>query len=106
MEFTENCIEFLTGESVATVTLSQRAQITKFKKLHREHPTETDYVENPDGSICGHFPVAWLKIHAPRQLSEEQRDRLRASFAKNVGSTRGNSGQFSTERTEVTKCLR
>ena len=101
MEFTENCIEFLTGESVATVTLSQREQITKFKKLHREHPTEVDYIENPDGSICEHFPVAWLRIHAPRQLSEEQKDRLRASFAKNVGSTRGNPGQIRPEQMEV-----
>ena len=35
------------------------------------------------------------------QLSEEQKDRLRASFAKNVGSTRGNSGQIRTEQMEV-----
>ena len=101
MEFTENCIEFLTGEGTATVTFSQRSQITKFKKLHREHPTEVDYIENADGSVCGHFPVAWLRIHAPRQLSEEQKDRLRASFAKNVGSTRGNSGQIQPEQMEV-----
>lgn len=101
MEFTENCIEFLTGESVATVTLSQRSQITKFKKLHREHPTEVDYIENPDGSICGHFPVSWLRIHAPRQLSEEQKDRLRASFIKNIGSTRGNPSQNLSKPMEV-----
>lgn len=34
-------------------------------------------------------------------VSEEQRDRLRASFAKNVGSTRGNSGQIRPEQMEV-----
>ena len=54
MEFTENCIEFLTGESVATITLSQRAQITKFKKLHREHPRKfgSDSAGTDGGGQC------------------------------------------------------
>lgn len=30
---------------------------------------------NPDGSIVAHIPTKWIKISAPRKMSEEQRER-------------------------------
>ena len=39
-----------------------------------ERPEECEIVaENPDGSLCAHIPVAWIKINPAKQLSEEQR---------------------------------
>lgn len=76
MEFSENCIEFLTGESVATVTLTQRGRINNFKKLCQRFPEQMDYIENADGSICGHIPTAWIKFRAPNNLSAEERARM------------------------------
>lgn len=94
MEYTENCIEFLTGERMATVTLTQRGQITKFKKLQREHPAEVDYIENADGSICGHFPVAWLRIYAPRKMSEAQKEQAVKNLRKTACAQGKNEVDF------------
>lgn len=96
MEFSENCIEFITGESVATVTLTQRARITQFKKLAERFPEKMDYIENKDGSLCGHIPAAWVKFRAPNNISEEERARL----SRNAKNSRKNGTLFSSGATE------
>lgn len=101
MEFRENCIEFLTGDDRATLTLTQRSMITKFKKLHSAHPTETDYIQNRDGSICAHMPVSWIRFAAPAKLSDEEKERRRAVMAKNFERAPEKSGHNSIETEEV-----
>lgn len=83
----ENCIEFLTGDKRATISLTSRKYISKIKKLQEANPELVDYIENKDGSICAHVPVNYIKISAPKQVSEEQREaasrRLKEYRAKN-----------------------
>lgn len=88
----ENNIEFLTGQKRITVTFSARKWVNKIKTYSKSHPTEIDYVENEDGSICGHIPIKWLKISPPRQviLSEEQK-KERAARMRQIAANRKNS---------------
>lgn len=74
----ENVIEWLTNDSEVTVTLSQRKYITKVKKLQEKYPDEVRIVvENKDGSVVAKLPIKYIKISAPRKVSEEQRDQAR-----------------------------
>ena len=69
----ENNVEFLTGQKKATFTFTARKFINKIKKYKESHPDDIDFIENTDGSICGHVPLKWLKISPPRRISDEQR---------------------------------
>lgn len=74
----ENVIEFLRGDERATVSFSQGRYISKIKKLANEYPDKVEIVaENQDGSICAHIPVKWVRITPERNLTEEQREKLR-----------------------------
>lgn len=73
MENKENCIEWFTGNKAATLSLTSRKHITKIKKLKDAHPEAVELIENKDGSICAYVPLSYIKISAPRQLSEEQK---------------------------------
>ena len=87
----ENVIEWLTNDSEVTVTLSQRKYITKVKKLQEKYPDEVRIVvENKDGSIVAKLPIKYIKISAPRKVSEEQREQLRERFIKNIGGNNEN----------------
>jgi len=83
----ENSIEWYTGNKTVTLSLTSRKHMTKVKRAAEKHPEEVEVYENPDGSICAHVPLSYIKISPPRQVSEEQRlaaaDRLRKSRAKN-----------------------
>ena len=73
----ENVIEWIENEQVATVTLSQKRHITKIKKLAAEHPEDVQIVhENMDGSVLVHIPVSYIKFIAPRNLSDEEKEKL------------------------------
>lgn len=90
---TENVIEWGKDQKRATVTLSQRRTVTKVKRLAEKNPDECQIVvQNKDGSIVAHIPVAWVKISKPRTVSEKQRkiagDRIRKyGFKSNVDRT-------------------
>lgn len=45
----------------------------KLQKLHEQRPEDfpTFYL-NSDGSLYAKFPISWVKISPPKQLSEEQ----------------------------------
>lgn len=85
----ENNIEFLTGQKRITVTFSAKKWVNKIKRYGESHPEDIDYVENEDGSICGHIPIKWLKISPPRQviLSEDQKAE-RASRMRQIAARR------------------
>ena len=74
---TENVIEWIENDKVATITLSQRGQISKIRKLAEEHPEDVQILHNnADGSICAHIPVSYIKFRAPRELTEETKQEL------------------------------
>ena len=69
----ENVIEWYTGSDTVTVTLTQQRFINKVRKLAKTNADVTIEAENEDGSILAHLPVSFIKISAPRQMSEEQK---------------------------------
>lgn len=78
---TENVIEWIKDQGRATLTLSQRRTITRVKRLAGKHPEECQIVaENPDGSICAHVPVSWIKILPPAARTEKQRQAARQTM--------------------------
>lgn len=80
----ENMIEFLENEERATVTFSQGRYKSRIRKLAKEKPEACQIVaENPDGSLCAHIPVTWIKITPGYQLTEEQREQKAETMRKN-----------------------
>ena len=76
-DFRENCIEWVNGQKNVTVTLSQNKYINKVKKLAESNSDVKIVRENSDGSILAHLPLKFIKISAPRQMTEEQREQAR-----------------------------
>ena len=87
-ELRENVIEWIDGMDTVSVTFTQRKYINKIKKLAQKHD-EVDIVkENEDGTLFAHVPLSYIKISAPRFMSEEQRrqagERLRTIKEKEI----------------------
>ena len=79
----ENCIEFLNNQHRITVSFCMSKWINKVKKLKEEHPDDVKILaENEDGSICARLPIKYLKISAPRKVSDEQRQAASERFKK------------------------
>jgi len=67
----DNVFEWYTGETIATVTFSQRRMVNKLKKYAEDYPEDIKIVvENDDGSIVAHVPVSYFKFTPPRKGRE------------------------------------
>lgn len=63
VDFKENAIEWLTGDDIISVSLTQKKYINKVKKLAIKHPNLVSILkENDDGSIFAHLPLKALKL--------------------------------------------
>lgn len=82
--FCECAIEWLRGDKVATVTFpSANRYNSKIRKLAQEHPEDVKIrFENLDGSIVATVPVKYIKISAPKVVSEEQKAAVADRFRK------------------------
>jgi hypothetical protein len=80
MENKENAIEWITGQRTITVTLSHSKYVNKVKSLATTHKEVKILAENEDGTILAKLPIKYLKLSAPRQVSEEQREQMRERF--------------------------
>lgn len=79
----ENCVEFLNNQKTMTVSFCSQKWITKIKKLSQSNPDDVEIIaENKDGSICARLPIKFLKISAPRKVSDEQRQKASERFKK------------------------
>lgn len=80
----ENAIEWLKGRKTATVTLAGGTSLnTRVRKLAQTKPDKVQITDvNENGTIVAHIPTSWIKINPPREVSEEQREKLRAHAAK------------------------
>lgn len=74
----ECAIEWARGDKTATVTFpSANKYNNKIRALAEEYPEEVKIRhENKDGSIVATIPVRFIKISAPRKVSDEQREAL------------------------------
>lgn len=80
MENKENCIEWITGQRIATFTLSYKKSVNKVRALALLHKEVKILADNDDGTIYGRIPVKFIKLAAPRFVSEEQREQMRERF--------------------------
>ena len=76
----ENCIEWITGQGVIAVTLTQQKYITKVRKLKKRFPKLVKIHTNEDGSIFAKLPLSALKLSIIQregvELSEEEKEQL------------------------------
>ena len=72
----ECMIAWLRGDKVATVQFpSANKYNSKVRKLAEEYPEDVKiHHENKDGSIVATIPVKFIKIGAPKRLSDEQKE--------------------------------
>ena len=83
---TENVVEWITGQDRATVTASQRALVTRLRKLSKQFPDAYHITaENRDGSIVVHMPVRCLSFRSPTErpeMSEERKEAARQQLER------------------------
>lgn len=79
---TENCnecsIAWIRGCEYAEVSAHNGSKIKgRVIKLAEQYPEDVKVLTiNKDGSIFAHVPVKYVKLRAPRELTEEQRAEL------------------------------
>lgn len=82
----ENCIEWITGQDVIAVTLTQQKYITKVRKLKKRFPKLVKIHTNEDGSIFAKLPLSALKLSIIQregvELSEEEKEQLAKRLKK------------------------
>lgn len=78
----ENCnecsIAWIRGGEYAEVSAHNGSKMKgRVLKLAEQHPENVKVLAtNKDGSIFAHVPVKYVKLRAPRELTEEQRAEL------------------------------
>lgn len=92
----ENVIEWITGDERIAITFSQRKYINRIRRLQRQHPDEVEVHENPDGTIYARLPLSYLKLTAPREMTDEQREAARERFSSVSNTNREKSDPISS----------
>lgn len=87
---TENVLEFIEGQKIATVTFSQKRYVFKVKKLAKAYPELCQIVaQNDDGSIIAHLPVNWIRVNPVKvdeeAIRKEYLERFSASYRRGTG---------------------
>lgn len=82
----ENAIEWLTGQDMITLSLTQQRYITKVRKLKKKFPKLVKIKTNPDGSIFAKLPLSALKLNIiikeGVEMSDEQKQQLAERLKK------------------------
>ena len=83
MMVNENCIEWLRGDTVATVSLCQKKLQNKIRKYAEDYPELFQIEAERDGVMVAHIPAACVKITyvSPREMSDEMREAARERLA-------------------------
>lgn len=72
----ENAIEWLTGDQVATVTLSQKKYISQVMKIAERMPEAVEIIERPEnnnGYLVAHVAVDRVFLKPKPRISDEAR---------------------------------
>lgn len=84
-ETSQECaIEWIKNARTATVTFPGNTKYNmKIRNLAEEYPDQVKIrCDNSDGTIVATLPVKFIKISAPRKVSEEQRQAAAERFKK------------------------
>lgn len=76
---TENCIEWLRGSTVATVTLVQKKHQNRIRRYAEKYPDLFQIVSERGGVMLAHIPTRSIRIQyvTPTELSEEEKEAAR-----------------------------
>lgn len=79
----ECCIEWIRHSETATVGLTKTDRMySVVQKLAEKCPDDVKIKYSSDGYMVAHLPRTWVTIRAPKQLSEETKERLRENIRK------------------------
>lgn len=82
----ENVIEWLNGDEYMIITAPNASRLKgKVLKLAETNSDIKVIRDNPDGSIMAKVPVRCLSLRNPREISEEERERLARMSAERHG---------------------
>lgn len=73
----ETCFNYT--DEVCYMSSDERRWISKVRKLKDSYPDEVRILREPevnDGCIYATVPARWVKLNPPKQLSEENRQKL------------------------------
>lgn len=73
----ETIINYNQGEAEATVFTYDKALIRKLERLREKNPAVDLLREEKTGAREYRFPKRWLKVVPPRNLSAEEKERLK-----------------------------
>ncbi len=78
-ETNEYAIEWVCGDKVATATVPEgTAMNNRLTKLAEKYPSDVQIIN----SELFHVPSSWVKINPPKQMSDEQREKLAERLKK------------------------
>lgn len=85
----ETCFNYIyekgRNDGIAYFSSDEQRWITKIHKLKASHPDDVEIIREPednDGCIYCKLPQKWLKVSAPKAVSEEQKERLKQIASK------------------------
>lgn len=83
MLMNENCIEWLKGSTVATVSICQKKMINKIRKYAEEYPDLFQIVSEKDGVVVAHIPISAIRIThvSRREMSESEKEAAKERLA-------------------------
>ena len=63
MDFTENVIEWITGDKTVMTSFSQKKYVNRVKKMAKKYPEQIEIcAENSDGSITAKMPLKAIHL--------------------------------------------
>ena len=89
----ENSIEWITGEDVAGVTLTQQKYKSAVKRYAEKYPDKVQIVaENDDGSMFAHMALEYVRILRPK-TGKARTDEEIAEFRQRMADYRNSHRQ-------------
>lgn len=79
----ETIINYNDAESVANIYSCNKNMIKKLLQLEKEYPDKVSVTYRSDVSLNVEIPKDWIKISAPRKLTDKQREAARERMLKN-----------------------
>lgn len=99
MNVKESCIEWIRGDEIASGTFPNSTALkNKVVALSKSHPKDVKITAtNKDGSICARFPVSFVKINAPRSMTDEQRELAAERFKERMANKKSKESTSESE---------
>lgn len=79
----ETIINYNDAESIANIYSCNKNMIEKLLQLEKEYPDRVLVTYRSDVSLNVEIPKEWIKISAPRKLTDKQRQAARERMLKN-----------------------